>query len=303
MTWHHDYMGKKAHHPRLFVKMGGEIRREADAGKDGKMPAFRVAHDGVWVYWMLPEAYLLYGDFSARHVAGSSAGEKGAVTIKLQFASGAHISEAFGLRLLEHVSTIGVEQLAKVPSTPRRTPLQIHNLVGRWHFKGQDTEETEEERTARFAAALEAQAKAKAEKAAARAARAAREAAEKAARDAPRGEPQLDLTADEAREIAASEGLELVPAANKTGFSCVKPTKGGKYQAEVSVRRILVSLGNFASAEEGALHVARHKAKALAEAAAAAGSGSTRKRPAEAPPKSMATISGSEHLVKAPRHE
>ena len=163
MTWHHDYMGKKAHHPRLFVKMGGEIHREADAGPDGKMPAFHFAHDGVWVYWMLPEAYLLYGDFSARHVAGSSAGEKGAVTIKLQFASGAHISEAFGLRLLEHVSTIGVEQLAKVPSTPRRTLLQIHNLEARWHFKGQDTEETEEERTARFAAfAAEREAQAKA---------------------------------------------------------------------------------------------------------------------------------------------
>ena len=137
---------------------------------------------------------------------------------------------------------------------------------------------------------------------AAREARAAQKAQKAAARDAPRGEPQLDLTADEAREIAVLEGLELVPAANKTGFSCVKPNKS-KYKAEVSVLGIDVSLGTFATAQEAALHVARHKAKAVAEAAAAAGSGSTRKRPAEAPPKSMATISGSEHLVKAPRHE
>ena len=113
---------------------------------------------------------------------------------------------------------------------------------------------------------------------------------------------RVELTADQAIETAVREDLKLVPAANKTGFSCVKP-KGGRYKAEVSVLGIDVSLGTFATAQEAALHVARHKAKAVAEAAAAAGSGSTRKRPAEAPPKSMATISGSEHLVKAPRHE
>ena len=285
MTWHHDYMGKKAHHPRLFVKMGGEIRREADAVKDGKMPAFHFAHDGVWVYWMLPEAYLLYGDFSARHVAGSSAGEKGAVTIKLQFASGAHISEAFGLRLLEHVSTIGVEQLAKVPSTPRRTPLQIHNLVGRWHFKGQDTEETEEERTARFAAfaaALEAQAKAKAEKAAAR------------------------LTAPQALAAAAREGLTLVPADNATGFMCVSKD-GNHFKAEIKKEGVVEYLGTFATPEEAALMVAKRLGiqGSAAAAAAAAGKGSSRKRPAEsmAPPESLATTSRSGRRVQAPRRE
>ena len=287
MTWHHDYMGKKAHHPRLFVKMGGEIRREADAGPDGKMPAFHFAHDGVWVYWMLPEAYLLYGDFSARHVAGSSAGEKGAVTIKLQFASGAHISEAFGLRLLEHVSTIGVEQLAKVPSTPRRTPLQIHNLVGRWHFKGQDTEETEEERTARvaaFAAALEAQAKAKAEKAAEKAA--ALEA----------GSPEV------VERIAAKEDLVLITANNNTGFLCVSK-HDGKYRAEITEVGVRTNLGkSFATAHAAALEVARYLGKqrsaALAVRAAArsaAASGKTRKRPDEA------TTSRSGRPVQKPR--
>ena len=115
-------------------------------------------------------------------------------------------------------------------------------------------------------------------------------------------EVRVDLTADQAIETAVREGLKLVPADNKTGFSCVKPI-GSKYKAEVSVGGIAVYLGIFVTAEEAALHVARHKAKADAEAAAAAGSGSSRKRPAEAPPKSMATISGSEHLVKAPRLE
>ena len=47
MTWHHDHIGNKAHHPRLFVKCGGDIRREADG--TGKMPAFNFAHPGWWV--------------------------------------------------------------------------------------------------------------------------------------------------------------------------------------------------------------------------------------------------------------
>jgi hypothetical protein len=82
MTWHHDYIGEKAHHPRLFLKFGGDIRREADG--TGKMPAINVAHTGLWVYWMLPEAFLKFGAFTARHVAGCTAGEKGAITLKLQ---------------------------------------------------------------------------------------------------------------------------------------------------------------------------------------------------------------------------
>ena len=92
MTWHHDHIGNKAHHPRLFVKCGGDIRREADG--TGKMPAFNFAHPGFWVYWMLPEAFLKYGDFTARHVAGCTAGEKGAVTLKLQFPPDASVSVA-----------------------------------------------------------------------------------------------------------------------------------------------------------------------------------------------------------------
>ena len=129
-------------------------------------------------------------------------------------------------------------------------------------------------------------------------ARAAQKAQKAAARDAPGVVgPQLDLTADEAIETAVRECLVLERTINETGFTCVR-RKNHKYEAVVHVGGIKVCLGCFVTAEEAALHVARHKAKA-----AAAGSCSSRKRPAEAPPKSMATISGSEHLVKAPRHE
>ena len=73
---------------------------------------------------------------------------------------------------------------------------------------------------------------------------------------------QLDLTAEEAmeaaREAAVLAGLELVPAGNDTGFSCVY-RKGSKYQAEVKVLGIKVHLGCFATPQEAALHVARHK--------------------------------------------
>jgi hypothetical protein len=69
---------------------------------------------------------------------------------------------------------------------------------------------------------------------------------------------QLDLTAEEAMEAAVLAGLELVPAGNDTGFSCVY-RKGSKYQAEVKVLGIKVHLGCFATPQEAALHVARHK--------------------------------------------
>ena len=82
------------------------------------------------------------------------------------------------------------------------------------------------------------------------------------------------LSADEARDTAVREGLKLTPADNKTGFSCVY-FNGSKYAARVRVRGLFVFLGEFVTAEEAALHVARHKAKAEAEAAAAAGRGSS----------------------------
>ena len=295
MTWHHDHIGNKAHHPRLFVKCGGDIRREADG--TGKMPAINVAHPGWWVYWMLPEAFLNYEDFTAKHVAGSTAGEKGAVTLKLQFAPDASVSEAFGLRVLEHVATIGVEQLAKEePAAPRRTLLQIHNLEARWHFKGQDTEETEEERTARFAAKRKAQAKAKAEKMAARAAAREAEKAAKKAAALEAGSPEV------VERIAAKEELVLITANNDTGFLCVSKS-GCKYKAEITEGGVKTYLGNsFATAHAAALEVARYLGKqrsaALAVRAAArsaAASGKTRKRPDEA------TTSRSGRPVQKPR--
>ena len=73
------------------------------------------------------------------------------------------------------------------------------------------------------------------------------------------------------------EGLQLVTADNDTGFACVR-RKGSKYEAFVKVGGIVMLLGTFATAQEAALQVARHKHKAAAKEAAGAGSGSSRKR-------------------------
>jgi hypothetical protein len=78
-------------------------------------------------------------------------------------------------------------------------------------------------------------------------------------------------------EAAVLEGLQLVPADNDTGFACVS-RNGSKYQASVTVGGIVMRLGSFATAQEAALQVARHKHDAAAKEAAGAGSGSSRKR-------------------------
>jgi len=55
MTPHHDHMGANAHFGRAFVKYGGNIRRPADV----MMPDIDDEYDGWWIYWMVPEAFLL----------------------------------------------------------------------------------------------------------------------------------------------------------------------------------------------------------------------------------------------------
>jgi hypothetical protein len=233
---------------------------------------------------------------------------------------------ASGLRVLEHIATLGAAALGKVPPfTPRSQP-QICALWLRWGTSesGQHEEMSKEEANARFAAgrkvqaekaaeearekaekaaarqaarqaareAREAEAREKEEKAAARqAAReareaeearekeekaAARQAARQAAREAreaearekaaARGAP-LGLTAAQAIEAAVLEGLQLETADNDTGFKGVYRT-GIMYQGLVKVLGIKSQLGIFATREEAALHVARHKAEAEAEAAA-----------------------------------
>jgi hypothetical protein len=105
----------------------------------------------------------------------------------------------------------------------------------------------------------------------------ARHKAEAEYKAAARGAP-LGLTAEKAIEAAALEGLQLVTADNDTGFNCVYRT-GIKYQGLVNVLGIKSHLGIFATREEAALHVARHKAEAEYKAAAGAGMpGSSRKR-------------------------
>ena len=110
-----------------------------------------------------------------------------------------------------------------------------------------------------------------AEEAALHYARAARAAAEAAGSRFALAAPQ-PLTADEARAAAAAEGLEFEPSSTTgTGFKGVT-TKGSKFTARIN-REVggQLNLGIFATAEEAALHYARHfeaqhGARAAAEA-------------------------------------
>ena len=68
------------------------------------------------------------------------------------------------------------------------------------------------------------------------------------------------LTSEEARQQAQAQGLKLRVAENKTGYSGVILNKRGRlkpYTAQVSRGGKKVHLGNFATAEEAALCVAR----------------------------------------------
>ena len=68
------------------------------------------------------------------------------------------------------------------------------------------------------------------------------------------------LTSDEARQQAEAEGLALLKADNSTGYFGVglnKPGQPKPYKAQVKRGCKDVYLGNFATAEEAALHVAR----------------------------------------------
>ena len=73
---------------------------------------------------------------------------------------------------------------------------------------------------------------------------------------AARGEgPPLPLTAEQAREAAAQEGLELVLADTASGFKGVYADRG-KFNARIDATRRY--LGRFDTAEEAALACARH---------------------------------------------
>eukprot|EP00964_Phaeocystis_antarctica_P156282 scaffold125869_cov57-Phaeocystis_antarctica.AAC.2 len=81
----------------------------------------------------------------------------------------------------------------------------------------------------------------------------------------------LPLTSEEARQQARAEGLVLRVADNKAGYSGVSlepRSNSNPYQARVSRGGKLVSLGNFATAEEAALCVARSPEGKAAAAAA-----------------------------------
>ena len=69
------------------------------------------------------------------------------------------------------------------------------------------------------------------------------------------------MLSEEARQQAQAEGLTLLVAKNKAGYFGVnlddRPGQTKPYQARVSRGGKRVSLGNFATAEEAALCVAR----------------------------------------------
>ena len=82
------------------------------------------------------------------------------------------------------------------------------------------------------------------------------------------------LTSEEVWQQAQAEGLALLVAESKTGYFCVvlaRPGKPKPYQARVWRGGKDVSLGNFATAEEAALCIARSpEGQAAAQRAAAA---------------------------------
>jgi hypothetical protein len=106
--------------------------------------------------------------------------------------------------------------------------------------------------------------------------RAAAEAAESPAAAEARIRKALPMTSEEARAIAAAEGLELVPfSSGETAFKCVSKTYGKlgniKDATRISANGKLRHLGVFSTPEEAALCYARYigAERAAAEAAAA----------------------------------
>jgi hypothetical protein len=90
-----------------------------------------------------------------------------------------------------------------------------------------------------------------------------------------RGKGPRPLSADEVKEAAAAEGLELVPSlTNESGFKGVCKSYG-KYAVGVKENGVRIHLGTFATPEEAALCYARRAGaeRAAAEAAQARGEG------------------------------
>ena len=77
------------------------------------------------------------------------------------------------------------------------------------------------------------------------------------------------MTAQEARQAAATEGLTLVLAANATGFKGVSG-QNKRFQARLKESGRTVCLGTFDTAEEAALCYARHAGATVVAACYAA---------------------------------
>ena len=91
------------------------------------MPDIDDEYDGWWIYWMVPEAFLKYKEYTEEHIAGCRPGDKGAITIKLLLSTeeSAYVPVASGLRALEHIATFGAAALGKVPPVKPRSQPQI----------------------------------------------------------------------------------------------------------------------------------------------------------------------------------
>ena len=137
----------------------------------------------------------------------------------------------------------------------------------------------------------------------------AREArkAEAAARDAAREAEKVEKAEKAAHKaVKALEAAKAREEAWKAEAAARKEAGKAEAAARDAAREAeKVEKAAVHQAARDAAHEARaaQKAQKAAQKAQKAGSCSSQKRPAEAPPKSMAIISGSEHLVKAPRHE
>jgi len=106
------------------------------------------------------------------------------------------------------------------------------------------------------------------------------------------------MTAEAALRQAEAEGLSLVLADSKTGYSGVRPN-GKRYQAMVTRGGKLVGLGTFDTPEEAALCVAQSpEGKAKAAAAATPAEPAKRARPAEPAEKRKATETSAEVLAR-----
>ena len=151
---------------------------------------------------------------------------------------------AEGLTLLRSDNSTGFKHVAKQSDTLRKPYVAQPSHGGRQEYQGMfATAEEAALAVARFLARSQESSGEKPPRAAAPAA-------------APVASRAASMTAAECHAAAAAEGLWLVPADNATGFKGVHPNSGS-FRGALWRDGSLLHLGQFATAEEAALAVAR----------------------------------------------